>query len=77
VVKLYRKKPTITVSEGTAYDLRTLGFINVTVLPNTTDYPITSEVILPKELILTTVGRVVPNKQFSHAIRIVDALHDA
>lgn len=76
VLKLYHKKPTITVSQWTAQELRKLGFQNIHVLPNTTDYP-RIQTIPKKELVLTTVGRIVPNKQFSHALYLLKALHNA
>jgi glycosyltransferase involved in cell wall biosynthesis len=76
VLKLYRKKPTITVSQWTAQELRKLGFQNIHVLPNTTDYPRIEFTVQKKELILTTVGRVVPNKQFSHALYLLKTLHN-
>lgn len=74
VVKLYRKKPTITVSQWTANDLQQLWFTNLHILPNTTSYPLRTHCIAIKQRILTTVWRVVPNKQFDHAIRVVARL---
>lgn len=76
VLYLYREKPTITVSQWTEQELHKLGFTDVHVFPNTTDYPrIQSTSIPKKKLILTSVGRVVPNKQFSHAILLLKTLH--
>jgi hypothetical protein len=55
VLHLYRKKPTITVSEGTAQELYTLGFTDVHVLPNTTDYPRIQTPKVKSNLVLTSV----------------------
>jgi glycosyltransferase involved in cell wall biosynthesis len=76
VLSLYRHKHTITVSEGTAHELRKLWFTSIHVLPNSTDYPKNNKPKAKKELILTTVGRIVPNKQFAHTLHILKKLHD-
>lgn len=76
ILRLYRHRPTITVSQWTAKELRRLGFSAVHIFPNTTEYPRKTrgqKAAVP--LILTTVGRIVPNKQFSHAIRLLKKLH--
>jgi len=76
VLHLYRKKTTITVSQATAQELYKLGFTDVHVFPNTTDYPHIQTPTPKIKLVLTSVGRIVPNKQFSHAIHILKTLHN-
>lgn len=77
VLLMYKNKMTITVSQGTANELLTHGFGNVSVIPNSTDMPRIAWVdIAPKQNILTIIGRIIPNKQMSHAIRILHALHE-
>lgn len=76
VIKLYRKKLTITVSHWTAQVLQQLWFTNIQVIPNTTSFPIRTTYTTAEQLILTTVWRIVPNKQFDHAIRVVAVLRE-
>ena len=74
ILWLYHHKPTITVSQWTASELIKLWFSQVIVLPNTSNYPRVDHVG-KRWLELTVVGRVVPNKQFSHAIEVIHQLH--
>lgn len=74
VLWLYHHKTTITVSQWTASELTKLWFSQVNILSNTTDYPRVDHVG-ERWLELTVVGRVVPNKQFTHAIQVVYQLH--
>jgi glycosyltransferase involved in cell wall biosynthesis len=76
LIWLYRHKTTITVSNGTAQELKKIWFDDVYVLPNISGYPLLSlSWTVSKKNILTMVWRMVPNKQFSHAIKLLYRLH--
>jgi glycosyltransferase involved in cell wall biosynthesis len=70
ILWLYKKKATITVSEGTQQELMSLWFHRVHVLKNTTNRPISHQ-IQQKEKQLLVLWRIVPNKRIDHAIKII------
>ena len=74
VLLSYRLYPTITVSEWTAHELRVLWFTQVYVLKNTTDRDINTQYQKTKKHRLLMIGRVVPNKQIDHGLRIIHQL---
>lgn len=75
VLFLYKKKPTITVSQGTASALRSHGFTAVHVLYNATTIPLIQEhTIAKKKNTLTIIGRIIPNKQMDHAVTVLHHL---
>lgn len=74
---LYRKHLYITVSESTKHDLGLLGVSpnRISVICNGIDVPHPS-LLVPRSATprLCVLGRVVPHKQFEHALRVVAAL---
>lgn len=75
--RLYRAQRYITVSESTKHDLATLGVEadRVAVICNGIDVPHPS-LLAPASPTprLCVLGRVVPHKQFEHALRVLAAL---
>ena len=70
----YRQSPIVTISQSSADSLRALGLRGpVTVIPMATDFE--AEPVLPPladkepQRTLVSLGRVVPSKRVSHAIR--------
>lgn len=76
VLRTYKNKPTITVSQWTANELNSLWFDNIYILPNTTNVKISPLSTKPKENNLTMLWRIVPNKRVDHAIQIIKKLRD-
>ena len=73
ILGLYKNKITFTVSDGTANELKKLGFKKIIVIKNTTNRDIIEKPHL-KNKELTIIGRIVPNKRIDHAIRVVSEL---
>jgi glycosyltransferase involved in cell wall biosynthesis len=74
---LYRRQPYITVSESTKRDLRALGISSerVAVICNGIDVPHPSLLGARAETPrICVLGRVVPHKQFEHALQVLAEL---
>ncbi|WP_293771870.1 glycosyltransferase family 4 protein [uncultured Corynebacterium sp.] len=71
--KIYRNSQYVTVSEGSAHDLRELGVQNIRIIENGAD-PLPQHVpVLEREagVHLVTLSRLMPQKQIEHAMDTV------
>lgn len=71
ILKFYKNKKTVTVSQSTKEDLEKLGFKNITIIPNgLEDYVLDETPEKNKNLTLIYVGRMKKTKNPESAIKI-------
>jgi glycosyltransferase involved in cell wall biosynthesis len=77
-LKLYKKYPTITVSESTRQDLLSLNFSNVSLAPNAVEFePLATIAKKKDEPTIIFVGRLTKSKRPHHLIKTIYLLkHD-
>ena len=70
LLRLYRQRPTVTVSQSSAADLRDLGFENVAVVENALPFPLPPprKRARPETPHFVGLGRLVRMKRFEHLL---------